>query len=123
MKLTDLTFPQFIGLVAALFALFVALISAYNAVMTALKNHREAKKEHDTPFVQLQHTVEEHGDRLSEHEQMLKRDKARIDDMSTQSTMTLRGVRALLSHEINGNSNDKLEASMTEIDNYLISRK
>ena len=123
MKLTDLTFPQFIGLVAALFALFVALISAYNTIMTALKNHREGKKEHDAPFVRLRHTVEEHGDRLSEHERMLKQDKARIDDMSTQSTMTLRGVRALLSHEINGNSNDKLEASMTEIDNYLISRK
>ena len=123
MKLTDLTFAQFIGLIAAFFALFVALISAYNSVMTALKNHREAKKEHDTPFVQLQNTVEEHDKVLNEHSELLKRDKNRIDDMSTQSTIMLRGVRALLSHEINGNSTDKLKDSMAEIDNYLISRK
>ncbi len=47
----------------------------------------------------------------------------RITDMGRQSTIMLRGVRALLSHEVNGNSTDKLKSSMTEIDDYLINRQ
>ena len=46
-----------------------------------------------------------------------------MQEMGEQSTIMLRGVRALLSHEINGNSTDKLKDSMTEIDDYLIARK
>ena len=46
-----------------------------------------------------------------------------MQDMGEQSTIILRGVRALLSHEINGNSVDKLNSSASEIDDYLIKRK
>lgn len=101
----------------------LGLVIIYNTIMTAIKNHMEAKKRRDTPVDTL-------TARVDAHDQMLARDKRRIDEMderlssvSDQSTIMLRGVRALLSHELNGNSIDKLESSMTEIDDYLIARK
>ena len=85
--------------------------------------HGEEKRLRDSPVIQLK-------ERIDRHDELLKKDKDRLDamenrmqDMGEQSTIMLRGVRALLSHEINGNSDDKLRASMTEIDDYLIGRK
>lgn len=52
----------------------------------------------------------------------LKRDNERIDTLEDGQKVICRGILALLSHEINGNSIDKLTASHTEITNYLIDR-
>lgn len=115
----NITFEQLAGLCAVA----LVLIGAYNTVMTAIKNRREERQRKDAP-------VEKLTARLDAHDQMLARDKRRIEEMEErismmgeQSTIMLRGVRALLSHGVNGNSTDKLKDSMTEIDEYLISRK
>lgn len=50
-----------------------------------------------------------------------KTDK-RLEDAEGGQKVICRGILALLSHEINGNSTDKLKASQTEIQNYLIDR-
>lgn len=50
-----------------------------------------------------------------------KTDK-RLDDAEGAQRVTLRGISALISHELNGNSNDKLQKSQEEIMNYLIDR-
>ena len=61
--------------------------------------------------------------RLDAHDKMLARDRERLDAMQEQSVIMLRGVKAILSHEINGNSVDKMQQSMQEIDDYLIRRR
>ena len=104
----DIQFNQ----IMQLCALVLILVGAYNTIMNAIKNRREEKKLRDSPVTQLTERV----DRLDEME-------GRITDMGRQSTIMLRGVRALLSHEVNGNSTDKLKSSMTEIDDYLINRQ
>jgi len=48
---------------------------------------------------------------------------ARIKNTEDGQKVICRGILALLSHEINGNSTDKLKASQTEITNYLIDRR
>lgn len=105
------------------FAAGLALVGAYNTVMGAIKTRREEKKLKNAPVDQL-------AARLDAHEKMLANDRARLDrmdqqigDLSCLSTITLRGVRAILSHEVSGNSVDKLKESMSEIDDYLIRRK
>lgn len=115
----DLTFEQLVLLVAVV----LACIAAYNTIATARKHRREEQKEREGPIVALR-------EKLNHHDELLASDKRRIDEtderverIETQSTIILRGVRALLSHEINGNSTEKLQNSMTEIDNYLIDRK
>ena len=57
-----------------------------------------------------------------ETDEKLKHDKERLDVLEDGNRVICRGILALLSHEINGNSTDKLKASQSEITNYLIDR-
>ena len=123
LKLTDLTFAQFAGLVAALFAMFVAIVGAYNAISTALKNRREQKQIANSPLTKLQDDVSKINDKLEKDKSRLDEHEKQLMSMGQENKIMLRGVRALLSHEINGNSDDKLRASLSEIDDYLIARK
>lgn len=52
----------------------------------------------------------------------LKNDNDRLKSMEDGNKVICRGILALLSHEINGNSAEKLKASQTEMTNYLIDR-
>lgn len=52
----------------------------------------------------------------------LDQDNKRLKDLEDGNRVVCRGILALLSHEINGNSDDKLRASHQEITNYLIER-
>ena len=99
------------------------LIGAYNTIMGAIKAHREEKMLRQSPMNQLNERVDKHDELLAKDKNRMDAMDARIKDMGEQSTIMLRGVRALLSHEVNGNSDDKLKASMGEIDDYLINRK
>ena len=115
----DITFEQ----LTLMAALILSGVAAYNAVSTARRNHHEERKRRETPVTAL-------AGRVDRHDTLLDRDKRRMDELDarigridTQSTIMLRGVRALLSHQVNGNSVDRLESSLAEIDNYLIERK
>ena len=46
----------------------------------------------------------------------------RLDASEKQGKIVLKGINALLSHEINGNSTDRLKSAQAEITNYLIDR-
>ena len=118
MSITDVTFGQLVGAVAVI----LVLIGIYNQVMTALKNAREAKRLRESPLADL-------TTRVDRHDEMLARDKARLDrleaqgaDLEDQTRILLRALKAMLSHELNGNSVDKLRESLNEIDDYLINR-
>lgn len=52
----------------------------------------------------------------------LNNDNQRLNDLEEGNRVICRGILAMLSHEINGNSNDKLLASQQEMTNYLINR-
>lgn len=117
--MSDITFQQLAGLCAVA----LILLGAYNTVMGAVKNHREEKRLRESPVMQLKERVDRHDDLLAKDKDRLDAMENRMQDMGQQSTIMLRGVRALLSHEINGNSTDKLNASASEIDDYLINRK
>lgn len=115
----QITYQQLVGAVAVI----LVLLGAYNTIMSAIKTHREEKRLRDSPIVKLQERVDRHDELLQKDKDRLDAMETRMKDMGEQSTIMLRGVRALLSHEINGNSTDKLEKSMSEIDDYLIGRK
>jgi len=52
----------------------------------------------------------------------LASDKKRLDSLEEGQKVMLRGINALISHGINGNSVDKLNKSQSEITEYLIER-
>lgn len=115
----QLTYDKF--LTALVVILLIA--GAYNTIMQTVKTRREEKKLRDSPVTQLKERVDRHDELLEKDKDRLDALEQRIQDVGEQSTIMLRGVRALLSHEINGNSVDKLKDSMSEIDDYLIRRK
>lgn len=55
-------------------------------------------------------------------DQKLTNDNDRLEVLEGGNRVICRGILAMLSHEINGNSTDKLIASQTEITNYLIDK-
>ena len=55
-------------------------------------------------------------------DRMLSSDNERIESLERGQGVMLRGINALISHEINGNSTDKLTKSQQEIMDYLIDR-
>ena len=57
-----------------------------------------------------------------ETEAKLANDKKSIDSLENGQRVVLRGINAIISHEINGNSLDKLQKSQTEILDYLIDK-
>lgn len=117
--MNDLTYDKFL---TALVVILV-LAGAYNTIMTAIKNRREEQRLRESPVNQLKERVDRHDELLAKDKDRLDAMDLRMADMGKQSTIMLRGVRALLSHEVNGNSKDKLERSMAEIDDYLMNRK
>lgn len=94
---------------------FVIVLLAVLAFIILLANAIKALKEWRKP----------HDDRESwrrDVDDKLNRDNKRLNDLEEGNRVICRGILAMLSHEINGNSNDKLLASQQEITNYLIER-
>lgn len=114
-----ITFEQLMELCA----IILVLVGAYNAIMTAVKNRREEQKLKSSPLTKLTERVDRHDELLAKDKDRLDEHDKKLNEMGQESKIMLRGVRALLSHEINGNSTDKLKDSMNEIDDYLIARK
>ena len=107
----NITFGQLVGLAAVV----LVLVAAYNTVMTAVKNYREEKARKDKPVSTLETKV-------NDHEERLDRDHKRLNDLEESNRIIMRALMAMLSHEINGNSDDKLRASFDEMQQFLIDR-
>ena len=52
----------------------------------------------------------------------LGKDNKRIASLEEGNRVVCRALIAMLSHEINGNSTDKLQTALAELQNYLIDR-
>ena len=111
MQLKDIT-PDSLLLA---FLVVLALLGAYTTVMNAIKTWREEKQRKDAPV----NTMEE---QVRNHDEQLQRGRERIEDLEESNRIIMRALMAMLSHEINGNSDDRLRASFDEIQAYLIDR-
>lgn len=111
MQLKDLTWDSLL----LAFLVVLALLGAYVTVMNAVKTYREEKQRKDAPV----NTMEQH---VREHDEQLQREHERIEDLEESNRIIMRALMAMLSHEINGNSDDRLRASFDEIQAYLIDR-
>lgn len=87
---------------------FAAVIVLIGNVVKTLKDWHKPKDE----FISWRQEVD----------RKLGNDDKRLKSIEDGNKVISRGILALLSHEINGNSDDKLRASQQEITNYLIDR-
>ena len=58
----------------------------------------------------------------SEVDRKLGSDNKRIESLEEGNRVICKALMALLSHEINGNSNDKLQKALSDLNDYLIER-
>lgn len=107
----NITFAQLAGLAA----LVLVLVGAYNTVMNAVKTYREERKRKDQPVNSLE-------SRVNEHEEKLKKDHERLNELEEANRIQMRALMAMLHHEIDGNSVDGLKKSYDEIQQYLIDK-
>ena len=73
-------------------------------------------------FAEIDQKLATDKSRLDEHTRLLGTHQDKLTDIDRGNKVLCRGILALLSHEINGNSNDKLKESQQEITNYLINK-
>ena len=118
MQLQDLTFEKLIGAAAVI----LLMVGIYNTIMTAIKNHREEKRRKSEPVRKIKESAGKTRHMVERHEKMLRADRERIATVEDQQRIMLRALMAMLSHEINGNSVDKLKKSVAEIQDYLIEK-
>ena len=111
MQLKDLTWDSLL----LAFLVVLALLGAYVTVMNAVKTYREEKQMKDAPVNTMKQQVRN-------HDEQLQRERERIEDLEESNRIIMRALMAMLSHEINGNSDDRLRASFDEIQAYLIDR-
>lgn len=57
-----------------------------------------------------------------EVDRKLDSDNKRIESLEEGNKVVCKALIAMLSHEINGNSKDKLQDAMSDLQNYLIER-
>lgn len=111
MQLHTLTFEQFIGAIAVL----VLLAGIYLTAMNTVKAYREEKRRKEQPMSDIEKNVQEHEERL-------KRDHKRLNDIEEANRIQMRALMAILHHDIDGNSTDGLKKSYDEIQKYLIEK-
>lgn len=111
MQIQALSFEQLVGTVAVI----LLLVGVYNTIMSAIKNAREEKRLREQPVNTLEHTVEDHSKKL-------QNDHERITQLEESNRIIMRALMAVMSHEVNGNSTEKLQKSMDEIQQFLIER-
>lgn len=73
-------------------------------------------------FAEIEKKLSNDNSRIDENTRELSEHRKRMDGLETGQRAICRGVLALLSHEINGNSTDKLKEAQTGISNYLIDK-
>lgn len=111
MQIQALSFEQLVGTVAVI----LLLVGVYNTIMSAIKTAREEKRLKEQPVNTLEHTVEDHTKKL-------QNDHERITQLEESNRIIMRALMAVMSHEVNGNSTEKLQKSMDEIQQFLIER-
>ena len=111
MQIQALSFEQLVGTVAVV----LLLVGVYNTIMNAIKTAREEKRLKEQPVNTLEHTVDDHTKKL-------QNDHERITQLEESNRIIMRALMAVMSHEVNGNSTEKLQKSMDEIQQFLIER-
>lgn len=108
MTLESLTLPQIKDFVIVAVAILAFIVLMGNVIKT-IKDWRK-------PGMSEAEWRRDVDDKLG-------RDNERIKALEDGNKAICKALMALLSHEINGNSNDKLQKALSDLNEYLIERK
>lgn len=69
-----------------------------------------------------QSRVERHDGEIKDHERRIQKLEEKTDEQDGFIKVLCNSILALVSHEINGNSKDKLKGAQKELQDFLINR-
>ena len=95
---------------------FVIVLLAILAFIVLLGNAIKAIKE----WIKPSQTV---ATWRTEMDKSMQDNTERIERVEKGNTVIMKALIAMLNHELNGNSKDKLQAALGDLNNYLIERR
>lgn len=109
----------FEGIKTAVVVLLVILgaVGTIGKGLEVIASFRKPNKEKETATVQA---LEDHDEKLANDKRRLDAHEAQLGEMRRMMQVLCVAMKALLSHEINGNSIDKLKTANDQLDAYLI---
>jgi len=94
---------------------FVIVLLAVMAFVVLLGNVIKVFKDWSTPAMS-------EAEWRREVDETLEANKERISSLETGNRVICKALLAIMSHEINGNSTDKLQKAMSDLNDYLIDK-
>lgn len=119
MLMAELTYDKLLTTIVVV----ILLAGAYNTIMTTIKTRREEKKLRESPVTQLIARVDRHDELLAKDKDRLDKLEADVADLGEGTRILLRQSMAVNAHLISGNDVTKLRESNAEIEHYLVNRK
>lgn len=113
-----LPYESVANFVVVLFLVFGAIITI-DKVLDVIKKHRKPKLTAEQELVQRQAACDRHFQRDLERIERLEKGQKQQQETDR---IVLTALRAILSHEINGNSIDRMKEANEAIDQMLINR-
>lgn len=114
---TMITFTpgQLIATVLAICAGVSCISGAINVIANWVKKARSPEVEQDKRLTALE-------ERMAKHDELLSRDKGRLDLIEEGARVTQQSLLALLAHSIDGNAIDEMKEARKALQEHLIKR-
>lgn len=106
--------PNYEQMMTAIVTL-LGLMTCYNTFCTFRNNRRQERDRANEPTARLTAIAEDHEKRIVKLE-------TSTDKQAKESKLILRGLVALLHHEVDGNNTAGLKESQQEITDYLLDK-
>ena len=113
-----LPYESVANFVVVLFLIFGAIITI-DKVLDVIKKHRKPKMTAEQELAQRQAACDRHFKRDLDRIEALEKGQKQQQETDR---VVLTALRAILSHEINGNSIDRMKEANDDIDKMLINR-
>ena len=111
----SVTLPEIWTVIAWIAAAIILLANASDKIAAAVKTAK-------APNAQQNDRLDALEDEMKQVKQFLANDKKHLDALDEGNRITQRALLALLSHGLDGNSIDQMEAAKTALENHLINR-
>lgn len=103
------------------FIVLMAILGFISILGGVINLFRNWKKE--SPHKKIEDILKNHEKRITNNERIIKEIENDLKETNFSNDVLFKSILAIISHEINGNSKDKLEKAKDELEEYLIKRK
>ena len=98
------------------------LAGAVNTIGSAVEKISKARKAAKAPNDEQNSRLDILESRVNKHDLLLDNDNSRLKAIEHSNRITQRALLGLLEHSLDGNSNERMQKSRKELEDYLIEK-